>query len=241
MSKPTPASVEVVTAAEASRADLSAAAQRITETIDLIKAHEVGFEDATLEHRLVIGAEITRAQAVFGMTVEDRAKLGGDSKAALSRRDMADQKPAALTCSPLGFSNWLAKEIPALKRSTAIKYATAFQSLGLKAEDATPARIRAKIKDLRHFAGKSSLPMPTLASLYKASKPKPANEPLQIEAPKDSPELRLQDAREAIHLWKEEFEALVRKGQLDDLDKPALEELKEFLLGARDRVNKRLR
>lgn len=241
MSKPTPASVEVVTAAEASRADLSAAAQRITETIELIKGHEDAFEDATLEHRLLIGAEITRAQAVFGLTHAEAGSLKGKTEESLSRRDTLPGKPAAVTCSPLGFSNWLAKEIPALKRSTAIKYATAFQSLGLTAEDATPARIRAKIKDLRHFAGKSSLPMPTLASLYKASKPKPTNEPLQIEAPKDSPELRLQDAREAIHLWKEEFEALVRKGQLDDLDKPALEELKEFLLGARDRVNKRLR
>lgn len=239
--KPAAQDVEVVTAAEVTQADLRASAERINKAIDLIKGHEDAFEESTLEHRLCIGLEIAKAQQVFGLNTHDRAKLGGDSKAALSRRDKAEEKPAVLSCNPIGFSNWLTKEIPDLKRPTAIKYATAFQSLGLTAEDATPARIKSKLKDLRHQAGKANLPMPTLAMLYKQGKPARTDQTLNIEAPKDSKQLRLQDARESVALWKEQFEKMVRAGVLDDLDKPGLEDLKEFIATARDRVTKRLR
>lgn len=236
-------SVEVVTAAEASRADLSVSAERINRAIELIKGHEDAFEDATLEHRLIIGLEIARAQEVFGMSVQEAGKLGGrPTEETVSRRDKVSEKPTALACNPLGFSNWIAKEIPDLKRPTAIKYATAFLSLGISTADATPAKITARLKKLRHDAGKSNLPMPTLGMLYKQGKPaKSEDTTLNIEAPKDSAQLRLEDAREAFHLWKEEFEKMVRNGQLDDLDKAGLEDLKEFIAGARDRINKRLK
>jgi len=88
---------EVVTEAEFTLADLNATAERINEAIERIKGHEDAFEEATLEHRLVIGLEIARAQSAFGISTQERAKLGGDSKAALSRRDKAEsqaQNPA---------------------------------------------------------------------------------------------------------------------------------------------------
>lgn len=231
-------SVEVITAAEAARADLSAAAERINRAIELIKGHEDAFEEATLEHRLTIGLEIARAQEAFGMTKAQAGAIGGS----MSTVDKLPEKSAVLTASPLGFSNWIAKEIPDLKRPTAIRYATAFNALGLSTADATPAKITARLKKLRHDAGKAQLPMPTLGMLYKQGKPaKREDAALTIEAPKDSKQLRLEDAREAFHLWKEQFETLLSRGQLDDLDPKGLQDLKEFLAGARDRVNKRLK
>lgn len=236
-------SVEVITAAEAARADLSAAAERINHAIELIKGHEDAFEEATLEHRLIIGLEIARAQEAFGMSVQEAGKLGGRPKEeTVPTVGKVSEKTAVLACSPIGFSNWIAKEIPDLKRSTAQRYATAFNALGISTADATPAKITARLKKLRHEAGKANLPMPTLGMLYKQGKPQKQNpHTLNIEAPQDSAQLRLEDAREAFHLWKEQFETLLSRGQLDDLDPKGLQDLKEFLAGARDRVNKRLK
>ena len=60
-------------------------------------------------------------------------------------------------------------------------------------------------------------------------------------SPKSAGQLRLEDAREAFFLWRERFELLLRQGKLDDIDEPGLLEMKEFIAGARDRVNARLK
>ena len=76
--------------------------------------------------------------------------------------------------------------------------------------------------------------------------PSTEKEPAKPAAPPTGPrkskeQLLLEDAREAFALWRERFELLLRQGVLDDIDKPGLLELKEFLGGARDRVNARLK
>lgn len=236
--------VEIVSDADVTQADLRATAERINQSIELIKGHQDAFEDATLEHRLAIGLEIAKAKEVFGLSIQDAGKLGGRPQGeTVSRRDTVSTPPTVLKANPIGFSNWIKKEIPDLKRTTALKYETAFNALGLSTEDASPAKIVAKLKKLRHEAGKASLPMPTLGALYKQGKPAgKRDEPaINIEAPKDSKQLRLEDAREAFHVWKEQFEKMVTAGQLDDLDKAGLEDLKEFIATARDRITKRLK
>lgn len=229
--------MEVLSPAQANAADLTAIARGINNALDTIVAHEDAFEGETLDHRLAIGREITKAQALFGMTNAQAAVLGGRAKAAVSRRDTAE--PAV---DSAGLTGWLKANIQHKKfgRSTALKYARAFSSLGLT-ETASDRDIKESVKKLRHEAGKAGGPMPTLDSLYKAA-PKPAKtEALAITAPKDSKKLRLADAREKFHLWKETFEGMLKKGQLDDLDKEGLEDLKEFIAGARDRINVRLK
>ena len=228
---------EIVPPSEAAAVDLSAAAQIINATIDGITGHEEAFEEATLEPRLTIGLEILRAQEVFGMTTPNPAGTNQHSKEVVSRRD---------TTSParpnfLGFSNWIAREIPRLKRPTAIKYATAFKSLDLDPASATPQQIRERVKKLRHDAGKQSLPMPTLGSLYRAGKPPKDKTPLAISCPGFEPNQRLRDAREHWHTFEQKGRQLVTLGCMDDLDKPGLESLKEFNLWLRDRINARLK
>jgi hypothetical protein len=231
MKKTTPATeVEIVTPAEVTAADLKGRAAVINEKVSIIKGHEGAFEEATLEHRLCIGLELAHAKADFGMSKADAGAIGGS----MSPGDM-------LVANPLGFSAWLTREVPDFNRSKADLYINAFQALGLSRHEATPKLIREKIKSLNHLADKNGDPRPTLKSLYKIGKPAPSKEPLKIEGPKDSAQLRLEDARETFHLWKENFETALRRGQLDDLDKPGLQDLKEFLAGARDRINKRLR
>jgi hypothetical protein len=227
--------VEILTKAQAAALDLRDHSNAINETLDLIVKFEESFEESTLEPRLLIGLEIAKAQAKFGMTVQEGGKLGGrPSSETLSQCDKVIDPATA----SMGFTGWLARETPRLKRPTAIKYAHAFASLGIPADKATPALIRAKIKDIRHHCGKNSLPMPSLHSLYKAGKPKP----LQIETTEEKEDpTRLGDAREAWFLWRERAEKLVANGVLDDLDKPGVEALKEFNLWLRDRINARLK
>lgn len=229
---------EIVSASEMSAADLRAIAEEIEDKIDIIAKHEQSFEEGTLEFRLDIGHHIAKAMEVFTLSNDERASLGGGAKAALSTVDKAQSDPI-----PAGFNAWLTASIPRLKRPTAYRYAAAFRSLGLTTEDATPARIRTRIKDLRHVAGKSGLPMPTLTLLAKQAPklPKPEDNTLTIVAPQDPAQLRLEDAREGFHLWKERFEIMVRAGQLDDLDRAGVEDLKEFIAGVRDRINARLK
>lgn len=222
---------EIVSAEEGLQLDLAGLAEVINTRIDTITGHEDAFEEATLEHRLEIGREIAKAQGQFGLNIAEKTAVARDSKALLSRRDNSP--------NTIGFAAWLIKEIPRLKRPTAIKYATAYQGLGL-GENADNRAIKERIKKLRHEAGKAGKPMPSLGSLYKAGKPE-KKEPLQIETPKDTAQLRLEDARETFALWRETFETALQRGQLDDLDEPGLKELKEFLAYARDRVNKRLK
>lgn len=229
--------VEVVTASQVDAAELDGLAAEIVSKIDLIAGHEGAFEEATLEHRLEIGLHIAKAQEIFTLSQEEKSAIGGHAKAALSTVDKAEQPP---TISH-GFLTWLTKNVPALKRPTAYRYATAFRSLELPLTT-KPAGIRAKLKTLRHQAGKENLPMPTLAALVKAA-PKPPKPVLMNLVPVTmSPQqLALEDAREAFHLWREAFEKLLRQGSLDDLDKPGLLQLKEFAATVRDRVNARLK
>lgn len=229
---------EVVSAGAVSRAELGQIAGDIDSIIDMIAGHEEAFEEATLEHRLLVGLHVSRAMEVFVMTPSEKGKLGGRPSESLSRRDkLIPEQPHVLSNS--GFLQWLCKEVPRLKRPTAYKYAQAFRGLALPA-GAGMTQIRARIKDLRHQAGKAHLPMPRLADLVKAGKPpKPQSRALIL--PPDTAQLRLEDARETFHTWREDFETAVRQGQLDDLDEKGLRQMKEFLLGARDRVNARLK
>jgi hypothetical protein len=234
MKKTTPTTeVEIVTAAEVTAADLKGRAETINEKISIIKGHQGAFEEATLEHRLCIGLELANAKAEFGITNDSRKGIGGRPSETLS--------PGDTVSNPLGFSAWLKTEVKEFDRSKADLYINAFQALGLSRHEATPKLIREKIKSLYHLADKNGEPRPSLKSLYKLGKPAPSKEPLKIEGPKDSAQLRLEDARETFHHWKEEFETALRRGQLDDLDKPGLEDLKEFIAGVRDRINARLR
>jgi hypothetical protein len=57
---------------------------------------------------------------------------------------------------------------------------------------------------------------------------------------KSAAQVKLEDAREWSHTWQCSFEKQVKIGGLDDLDRQGLEDLKEFIATARDRVNKRL-
>lgn len=227
-------STEIITAQQYTEAQLRAASEIIKEKISIITGHQSAFEEATLEHRLVIGHELAKAKAAFGLSNEDRARLGGEAKAAMSPGDKA---PA----NPLGFSAWLTREFTDFNRSKADLYVNAFHSLGLSTDEATPKLIREKLKKLVYHADQEGAPRPTLKSLYKLGKPAPSKAPLVIEAPKDSAQLRLEDARESFHLWKEQFEKLLRAGALDDLDRKGLEDLKEFTAGVRDRIAARLK
>jgi hypothetical protein len=239
--KSTASDVEIVSAAEVTAADLRAAAERINQSIELIKGHQDAFEDATLEHRLCIGLEIAQAQQAFGMTRAESAVLGGQAKAALSTVDTAAKKPPAATSNPLGFSNWIKKETPDLQRTTAIRYATAFRSLGIPHAEATPQRIKAKIKDLYNHADKNGLPRPSLAALVKQAPKLPKPESLEVIVPKSSKQLKLEDAREIFHKWKEDFDHALSKGHLDHLDKKGLLDLQEFTATVRDRIKARLK
>lgn len=228
-----PSHVEVLTPAQSAKADLAATAQLVNETLETIRSHEGAMLEATLEHRLLIGLEIAKAQAVFGLSKAEAGAIGGS----MPRRGML----SVANPNPLGFSNWIKTEIPELKRTTAQKYAIAFLGTGLSVEDATPQSIKEVVKKLRHRHGKENKPMPKLEDFYKAGKPKPSSEPLNIEAPKDSLQLRLEDARESVQIWKDQWNTFVSRGQLDDLDRKGREDLKEFLATCRDQLNQRLR
>jgi hypothetical protein len=233
--------VEIVTAAEVTKADLRAAAERINKSIDLIKGHQDAFEDATLEHRLCIGLEIAVAQQAFGMTRAEAGQLGGRPAETLPTVGTVIEKPPAATSNPLGFSNWIKKETPELARQTAQRYATAFRALGIPHAEATPQRIKAKIKDLYNHADKNGLPRPSLAALVKQAPKLPKPEALTVLVPKTSKQLKLEDAREFFAKWKEDFDEALTKGHLDHLDKKGLLDLQEFTATVRDRIKARLK
>jgi hypothetical protein len=233
--------VEIVTESQVKTADLRASAQRINEALETIRSHEDAMIEATLEHRLCIGLELAKAQDAFGISNEQRARLGGDAKAALPRRGKADETPAPITADPVGFSNWLAKEIPDLKRGTAHKYATAFAGTGLTIQDATPVKIRDVVKKLRHEFGKDGKPMPCLQDFYKRGRIPRAELVIIGAKPITSKQLRLEDAREIFHLWQEAFHKALKKGHLDHLDRKGLLELQEFTATVRDRIKARLK
>ena len=225
---------ELLTPEQATAADLAACAETINSIITTICGHEDAFEEATLEHRLIIGLEIHKARSLFGLSAADMTAPARQAKHAKSSTAISDPATASL-----GFSAWLRKNTPKLKRGTARKYATAFEALGLPPAEATLPKIRAKIKDLRHHNAKAGLPMPSLNALYKAARPAPASNLIAI--PEDSPQLRLEDAREAWHDWRSKAEKLISDGVLDDLDHPGLAAMKEFNAWLRDRINARLK
>jgi len=237
---PISSDVEIVTASQVDAAELAGLAESISRSREIIHKHEQACHETTLEHYLDAGQQLARAQEIFTLSNSERASLGGEAKSALSTVDKA-QSTSPEILAIRGFSAWLADALPDLKRPTAIRYATAYRSLGLPLT-AKPAEIRAKVKTLRHQAQKAGLPMPTLASVLKTA-PKPEKPALINPVPFTmSPEqLALEDAREAFHLWREAFEKLLRQGSLEDLDKPGLLELKEFAATVRDRVNARLK
>ena len=53
-------------------------------------------------------------------------------------------------------------------------------------------------------------------------------------------QLRMEDAREACFVWRENWTKLVKRGHLDDLPQPELRELHEFLATCRDATKARL-
>jgi hypothetical protein len=73
----------------------------------------------------------------------------------------------------------------------------------------------------------------------------PDKEPKEKPAPtgpkKSQQQAKLEDAREWFHIWREDWRKLVRIGALDDLDRPGVMELKEFIATCRDQVNSRLK
>jgi hypothetical protein len=231
------AETEVVTNAESTAAELRQHADTINTSIDLIVKHEDAFRESTLEPCLIIGREIAKAQAIFGLNKNEQLAAARESKSLMSRAVTPDdQEP-----DTLGFAAWLAREIPRLKRPTAIKYATSFKGLELST-DTPDSEIRAKVKTLRHHAGQDGEPMPSLASLYKAGRPSKEEMHLALtnaETPADRPQQKLRDAREAYHTWIERGEKLVALGHLDALDQPGIAKVREFNLWLRDRLNAR--
>lgn len=235
------AEMEIVTASEISAADLRLHAENINSAIDLVVKHEEAFSAATLEPCLLIGREIAKARAIFGLSNIDRAALGGEAKAALSAPLTKQDCEVEIAPNPLGFGAWLAREIPRLKRPTAIRYATCYAALELPA-DAPDTAVRAAVKQLTYAADKGGQPRPSLNSLYKAGKPSKEQLALPeggIAMPCDSPEIQRQDAREYFHDWITQGENLVSRGHLDALDKPGLAKLRDFNLWLRDRINAR--
>ncbi len=224
---------EIVTPAEALAADLAPLAEAIASQADLIQRHELATQEETILPRLVIGQSVARAKELFGLTKAEAGRIGGSTP---RRGVLPDADPAALS---LGFQSWLKKTAPKLARQTAEKYAKAFSCLDLP-QDCKPAQITAAVKNIRHKALESGKPALSLAYIIKAAAPE--EEPdTGLTLTEDSATLRLQDAREAFHLWKEQFEKMLRKGWLDDLEKKDLEALKEFAAGLRDRINARLK
>lgn len=73
----------------------------------------------------------------------------------------------------------------------------------------------------------------------------PDKEPKEKPAPtgprKSQEQAKLEDAREWFHIWRQDWSKLVRIGALDDLDRPGVMELKEFISTCRDQVNARLK
>ena len=246
MTADSPMTTEIITDQQYASAALQSAAEAINQTLDLIVSHEDAFHESTLEPRLLIGVEIAKAQETFGMTFQEAGKLGSKVKAALPHGGKSSLPPVAGLVekepNSLGFSTWLVKNISRLPRTTAQKYATAFRALGIPVEQATAAKIRARIKDIRHHAGKNSLPMPTLNGLYKQGRPSKEDARLALTNatfPGDDPRQKLRDAREFFTDWIEKGEKLVSGGYLDALDKPGLAKVREFNLWMRDRINAR--
>lgn len=232
-----PAETQIITAAESTAAELRQHAETINTSIDLIVKHEAAFSESTLEPCLIIGREIAKAQAIFGLNKNEQLAAARESKSLVSRAVTPDDPEP----DTLGFAAWLAREIPRLKRPTAIKYATSFKGLELPTE-APDTEIRAKVKTLRHYAGKAGEPMPSLNSLYKAGRPTKQEMRLALinaEIPADHPQQALRDAREAYHVWIERGEKLVAIGHLDALDKQGIAKVREFNLWLRDRLNAR--
>lgn len=230
------AEMEIVTASEISAADLRLHAENINSAIDLVVKHEEAFSAATLEPCLLIGREIAKARAIFGLTTVTRTIPATLSRAVTTSDDEVEVQP-----NSLGFTAWLAREIPRLKRPTALKYATCYAALELPA-DAPDTAVRAAVKQLTYAADKGGQPRPSLNSLYKAGKP--SKEQLMLPEgglamPCDSPEIQRQDAREYFHDWITQGESLVNRGHLDALDKPGLAKLRDFNLWLRDRINAR--
>ena len=69
-------------------------------------------------------------------------------------------------------------------------------------------------------------------------KPEKPDKPRLLKTPA---QVKLEDARVWLYEWKCSFESQLKSGTLDDLDRPGLLELQEFIATVRDRVNNRLK
>lgn len=231
--------VEIVTAAQVDTAELSGLADAITRSREIIHKHESACHETTLEHYLDAGQMLARAQEIFTLSKTDQLAAARDSKALMSTVDIRQQESPEILASR-GFSAWLTAELPTLKRPTAIRYATAYRALDLPLT-AKPAEIRAALKTLRHQAGKAGAPMPTLATLVKTAPKPPKPETLTITTAPDTRQQRLEDARELIQRWQDQWEKIVRGGYLEELGPRDLQSLKEFHLSLGDRIKARLK
>lgn len=232
---PISSEVEIVTAAQVDTAELAGLAQAITRSREIIRKHEAACHETTLEHYLDAGQMLARAQEIFTLSPQERT-----SPATLSRRDNVQEIPLEIAAIR-GFSAWLAAELPKLKRSTAIKYATAYRSLDLPLT-AQPAEIRSALKTLRHEAGKAGAPMPTLATLVKTAPKQPKLQitlpPIDVEQPQ---QLRIGDAREFVYTWIQTWDKGIKAGRIENLPAAELPDLERFLTEARDHIRTRIK
>jgi hypothetical protein len=221
--------LEVITESEEHASRLSAIAEIISDHIGLITKHEDAFQEATLEPRLLIGQQILAAQEIFGLTRQQAGNLGGRPSTSDNRvtRDTVSDEVTSM-----GFSGWLAANIPALKRPHAYKLATAYKALSLPADASLP-KIRDAVKTLRHKSGKAGEAMPTIDTLYRAGKP-PKDAP-KLPAPENPADLA-GEARVNVTVWIETWDKIQRTGDLDYLGKPDLAPLEQFLTTTREYV-----
>jgi hypothetical protein len=70
--------------------------------------------------------------------------------------------------------------------------------------------------------------------------PKEPKDPGPKLPPKSKQQALLEEAREDLYCWRQDFHKYVKIGVLEDIDRPGLLEMKEFLASARDLVNARL-
>ena len=82
------------------------------------------------------------------------------------------------------------------------------------------------------------LDLEIIGSKDKAQGPPAAPAPARVV--KSEAKLRMEDAREACFVWRENWTKLVKRGHLDDLPQPELRELHEFLATCRDATKARL-
>lgn len=217
---------EVVTAREADLADLSRKIQTECEQID---RHAEAFKDAALPRMLRIGLLCIKARHVFAITDPGARNAKGRNQHTEGDDDTAGSE---------SFSKWLSEDAGGLKKPNAYRYMKASEGLGLD-HKSTDTQLQTRLRKIQREAKRDQLPKPSIASLGRiadAGQGRP-----ETKALPDSKQTRLEDAREAVHALENQWHKLTRSGALDDLHKPDLNKLKQFLLTCRDQVNAALK